>query len=58
MSWVVSRDGKDVSTHETHAEAFGALHRLQPHSVHHATTHEGWSIYLRHKTPKKTRTSR
>lgn len=44
MSWVVSRDGKTVSTHETDSEAFAALHRLQPHSVHHATTHEGWNI--------------
>ena len=44
MSWVVSRDGKTVSTHETDSEAFAALHRLQPHSAHHATTYEGWNI--------------
>lgn len=43
-TWAVKRDGRVVSLHESDSEAFGQLHRLQPNSVHHATTHEGWSI--------------
>lgn len=42
--WAITRDGEVVSVHDTNAEAFGRLLRLQPHSVHHAITHEGWDI--------------
>ena len=44
MTWHVMRDGKVLSTHETEPEAFAALLKRVPYSVHHATTHEGYAL--------------
>ena len=48
--WVVVRDGEVVEVCETEGGAWRALHRLQPHSIAHATGYEGWSIEHRSET--------
>lgn len=40
----VLRDNQTLSIHETFEEAYHELHRIQPHSVLWATTHEGYAI--------------
>jgi len=45
--YAIFRDSKrldPLTEYFTEAEAFGGLHRVQPHSVDHATKHEGYSI--------------
>lgn len=42
--YVLSRDGKELSRHETYLSAVGALHRVQGQSADWAIKYEGYAI--------------
>ena len=42
--YVLSRDGEELSHHDTYLQAMGELHRIQGQSVDWAMKHEGYAI--------------
>ena len=42
--YLISRDGVELSRHDSYLEAVGQLHRIQGQSVEWACTHEGYAI--------------
>ena len=49
MAFEVKRDNKKLASFKKESEAFAYLHKVQPHSVSHATTYEGYSIENKEK---------
>ncbi len=44
MAFAVKRDNKELKRFKKESEAFAYLHKIQPSSVSHATTYEGYKI--------------
>lgn len=44
MAYIVKRDNKKLKSFNEESEAFHYLHQIQPSSVSHATTYEGYKI--------------
>lgn len=47
LAYVVTRDGQNRAVFGSEWEAWQYLHRVTGHSVHWATTYEGWGIDIR-----------
>ena len=43
-AYTISRDGEELSQHETYLEAIGQLHRIQGQSADWAIKYEGYAI--------------
>ena len=48
--YTLSRDGQELSHHETYLDALGQLHRLQGQSADWAIKYEGYAIEVTKET--------